>query len=102
MFLGFFALASYQQTKPIEQAATRFMRAYPGQIEFDAQAKGTLMLVPGVLDAPLAPAGQPLRMTIQSEECRSALVKSLSAGRISLEGEVVLGDQSSLCLVRYR
>jgi hypothetical protein len=102
MFLGFFALASYQQTKPIEHAATAFMRAHPDQIELDAQAKGTLILVPGVIDAPLAPAGRPLRMTIQNEACRIALARSLAAGRISLESEVVLDDHSSLCLVRYR
>jgi hypothetical protein len=95
-------LASYQQTKPIESAATAFMRAHPDQIELDGQAKGTLILVPGVIDAPLAPAGRPFRMTIQNEACRIALARSLAAGRISLEGEVVLDDHSSLCLVRYR
>jgi len=101
MALGIYALSSYQQTQPLERAADVFMRTYPGQIELDAQAKGTLMLVPGVIAAPVAPAGRPLRMTIQNEACRVALVRSLSSGRISLEGEAVLDDHSSLCLVRY-
>ena len=102
MFLGFYALSKYQQTQPLERAAERFIRSNPGKIEIDPQAKGTLLLAPGVAELPLAPAGRPLRMLIKNDACPVAVARALSAGRISLEGSVVLDDHSSLCLVRYR
>lgn len=101
-FLGLFALSLYQTILPLERAAHSFLRANPGAIEMDAQTKGTLLLVPGVVDAPIAPSGKPLRLTIRTEACAESLKRSLDAGRITLEGSVMLDDHSSLCLVRYR
>lgn len=100
--LGLVAMSQYDNIRPLERAAGDWIRRYPGLIETDAQTRATLILVEGSAQIPLAPAGRPMRMLIQGDECRTALRRSLAAGRIALVDEAGLHDKSSLCLVRYR
>lgn len=102
LFLGLFALSQYDNIRPLEREALRYLQDHPGQIELDPQTRGTLALVPGALDSPLAPAGKPLRLTIQTISCEHALAKPIAAGRITLERGIAINDGSALCLVRYR
>ena len=100
--LGVYAASQDEDIRPLEEAAGKWLGRYPGQIETDIQTRGTLVLVPGVRELPLAQSGRPLAMTIRDRECWSALARSIGSGRISLEASVELKDKSSLCLVRYR
>jgi hypothetical protein len=99
---GWYVSSRDEDIRPLERAARDWLSRYPGMIETDIQSRGTLVLVPGVREMPLAPSGRPLAMTIRDRECRDSLARSITSGRILLESSVELRDKSTICLVRYR